>query len=84
MFHPSLRVSYTNMTGQVCSLLQEAAINALLGPSPVTHVATFGNTPPENTGDWVAIVPPVTETPEGATVSLYLIMFRLINDVKKN
>ncbi len=51
----------------ICQLIYDVAYNALVGSNPPTYVATFGNTPVEQVGDWVKILDNLD--PSGATVS---------------
>ena len=48
-------VTYNNLTADVCQLLQDAIKTALLGYNYSSHIATFGNSLPEKTGDWLEI-----------------------------
>lgn len=49
------RVHYNNIS-DFCSYLQDTAVDALLGDSVPTHVATFGDSSVTETGDWVEIL----------------------------
>jgi len=46
--------TYNNMSS-LCNESQYYAINALLGSSPPSHIASFGNTSVENVAGWIPI-----------------------------
>jgi len=43
------------MSSSACNVSQQYALNALLGSSPPSHVASFGNTTVENVASWIPV-----------------------------
>ena len=53
--------TYNNMSS-LCNQSQHHAVTALLGNSPPSHIASFGNTPVENVAGWIPIYQNLTSS----------------------